>query len=136
IRRHSMVFVVSDFISKPDWQKALGFLARRHEVVAIRLFDPSETRIPDIGLAAFQDAETGEQIFVDTRDRGFRQRFNAAAQKEQDELCATFARAGVDCLELSTEDDLVDAFIRFAQMRKQRYKGGVRSLSSHLEAVR
>jgi len=121
IRRRSMVFVVSDFISKAGWDKALGLLARRHEVVAIRLFDPSETRIPDIGLLAFQDAETGEQMFIDTHDRGLRRRFAAAAQQQQDALRATFANAGVDCLELSTEDDLLDALVRFAQMRKRRY---------------
>jgi uncharacterized protein (DUF58 family) len=124
IRRHSMVFVVSDFISKAGWEKALGLLARRHEVVAIRLFDPSETRIPDIGLLPFQDAETGEQMFIDTNDRGLRRRFMAAAQQQQAALRAAFARAGVDCLELSTEDDLLDAVMRFTQMRKQRYKSG------------
>ncbi|HEX4023214.1 MAG TPA: DUF58 domain-containing protein [Steroidobacteraceae bacterium] len=124
IRRHSMVFVVSDFISKAGWERALGLLARRHEVVAIRLFDPSETRIPDIGLLAFEDAETGEQMFFDTNDAGLRRRFTAAAQRQQDTLRATFAKAGVDCLELSTEDDLLDAVVRFAQMRKQHHKSG------------
>jgi uncharacterized protein (DUF58 family) len=121
IRRHSVVFVVSDFISQPGWEKALGFLARRHEVVAIRLFDPAESRIPSIGLLTFQDAETGERILVDTNDRAFRRRFLAAAQEQDATLRATFAQAGVDCLELSTEDDLLDAVIRFAQMRKQRH---------------
>jgi len=122
IRRRSMVFVVSDFISKAGWDRALGLLARRHEVVAIRLFDPAETRIPDIGLLAFQDAETGEQMFIDTHDRGLRRRFAAAARAQQDALRTSFAKAGVDCLELSTEDDLLDALVRFAQMRKRRYR--------------
>jgi uncharacterized protein (DUF58 family) len=131
VRRHSLLFVVSDFISKPGWEAALGFLARRHDVVAIRLFDPSETRLPDIGMVAFQDAETGEQMLVDTNDRGFRRRFMFAAQREQDKLRAAFARAGVDCLELSTEDDLLDALVRFAQMRKQRFGAGA-SLPAHL----
>jgi uncharacterized protein (DUF58 family) len=123
IRRHSSVFVVSDFISRPGWERALGLLARRHDVVAIRLSDPSETRIPDLGLLTFQDAETGEQIFIDTNDRSFRRRFLQAAQRQQEQLRAAFSKAGVDCLELSTEDDLLDAFTRFAQLRKQRYRG-------------
>jgi uncharacterized protein (DUF58 family) len=131
LRRHSLVFVVSDFISKPGWEAALGFLGRRHDVVAIRLFDPSETRLPDIGMVAFQDAETGEQLLVDTNDRRLRRRFMSAAQREQENLRASFARAGVDCLELSTEDDLLDALMRFAQMRKQRPGGGA-SLPAHL----
>jgi uncharacterized protein (DUF58 family) len=125
IRRRSVVFVISDFISRPGWGKALGLLARRHEVVAIRLLDPLEARMPDIGLLTFQDAETGEQIFVDTSDRAFRRRFAAASQQTEETLRAAFASAGVDCLELSTEDDLLDAFVRFAQMRKQRHKTGV-----------
>ena len=130
VRRHSLLFVVSDFISKPGWEAALGFLARRHDVVAVRLFDPSETRLPDLGMVAFQDAETGEQMLVDTHDRRFRRRFMTAAQRVQENLRAAFARAGVDCLELSTEDDLLDALVRFAKMRKQRMGGA--SLPAHL----
>ena len=129
-RRHDAIHAAAE---QHGWEGALGFLARRHDVVAIRLFDPSETRIPDIGMAAFQDAETGEQLLVDTNDRGFRRRFAAAAQREQESLRASFARAGVDCLELSTEDDLLDAFVRFAQMRRQRYgAAGGAALPAHL----
>lgn len=124
IRRQSVVFVISDFISKPGWEKALSLLARRHEVVAVRLFDPLETQMPDLGLIAFQDAETGEQLFVDTSDRGFRRRFHAAWLEKEEALQESLASAGVDCLEVSTEDDLLDAFVRFAQMRKQRHKFG------------
>jgi uncharacterized protein (DUF58 family) len=123
LRRHSLVFVVSDFISKPGWEKPLGFLARRHEVVAIRLTDPADMSIPGIGLLPFQDAETGEQVFVDTNDRGFRRRFMQAAESTQESLRTAFARTGVDCLELSTDDDLLDAIVRFAQTRKQRSQG-------------
>jgi uncharacterized protein (DUF58 family) len=125
IRRRSVVFVVSDFITKPGWERALGLLARRHEVVAVRLFDPLEAAIPQLGLLSFQDAETGEQLFVDTGDRGFRRRFGAAWLKAEEALQAGLAAAGVDCLEVSTEDDLLDAFVRFAQMRKQRHKSGL-----------
>jgi uncharacterized protein (DUF58 family) len=120
IRRRSVLFVVSDFISKAGWEVPLGWLARRHDVVAIRLIDPAESRIPDMGLLCFQDAESGEQILVDTRDSGFRQRFTLAAQQQQVAQRAAFAKAGVDCLELSTEDDLLDALVRFLHMRKSR----------------
>ncbi len=121
LRRHAVVFVVSDFISTPGWDKPLGFLARRHDVVAIRLLDPAEAQLPDMGLLAFQDSETGEQLLVDTYDRGFRRRFAAAAQREEEALRARFAKAGVDCLELSTADDLLDAVVRFTQMRRRRF---------------
>jgi uncharacterized protein (DUF58 family) len=136
IRRQSLVFVVSDFISRPGWEKALGLLARRHEVVAIRLFDPMEAAIPEIGLLSFQDAETGEQLFVDTGDRGFRRRFTAAWLRAEEALQTALAAAGVDCLEVSTEDDLLDAFVRFAHMRKQRHKSGAGgTLPASLEAA-
>lgn len=120
IRRRSLVFVVSDFISRPGWAPRLARLAQRHEVVAVRLHDPLERELPDLGLITMQDAETGEQIFVDTHDRGFRRRFAAAAQRREQELRASFREAAVDVLELSTDDDLADALLRFADLRRQR----------------
>ena len=118
--RRSLVFVVSDFISTPGWAKALAHLARRHDVVAIRLYDPLEMELPDLGMLVVQDAETGEQLFVDTHDRGFRKRFAAAAKEREAELRRSFQAAGVDALELATGDDLVDAILRFADLRKRR----------------
>jgi hypothetical protein len=71
-------------------------------------------------MLVVQDAETGEQIFVDTHDKGFRRRFEAAAKAHETELRSAFANAGVDALELATNDDLVDAILRFADLRKRR----------------
>ena len=119
IRRRSLVFVVSDFISGSDWEKSLSLLAMRHDVIAVRLSDPLETRMPDLGFLTFQDAESGEQLFVDTNDRAFRARFAAAADARETALRSAFERAGVDVLELATEDDVMDALMGFAQMRKQ-----------------
>jgi uncharacterized protein (DUF58 family) len=96
-------------------------LASRHDVIAVRLSDPLEMRLPDLGLLTFQDAESGEQLFVDTHDKGFRARFADAAQAQEDVLRNAFASAGVDALELSTEDDVADAVLRFADMRKHRF---------------
>jgi uncharacterized protein (DUF58 family) len=79
-----------------------------------------ELDLPDIGLLVMQDAETGEQLFVDTHDKRFRKRFAEAARKREAELRAALGRAGVDALELSTEDDLVEAILRFADLRKNR----------------
>jgi uncharacterized protein (DUF58 family) len=120
LRRRSLVFIISDFISRPGWDKPLGMLTQRHEVVAIRLFDPREIELPDIGPIFMEDAETGEQLFLDTHDRGFRKRFIEAARRRESELRSAFNRAGVDALSLSTEDDLVKEIVRFATLRKQR----------------
>lgn len=118
IKRRSAVFVLSDFISRPGWEKALSDLSRHHEVVAVRLLDPLEGALPDLGLMLFEDAESGEQLFVDTGDRGFRRRFLAEAARREAALHDAFSRAGTDVLELSTEDDLLDAILRFAGLRK------------------
>jgi len=135
-RRRSLVFVVSDFFSVPGWEARLGQLAQRHEVVAVRLHDPLESSLPDLGMLVVQDAETGEQIFVDTHDRAFRKRFTAAAQRREAALRAAFRDAGIDALELSTDDDLVDAIRRFADMRKRRSRlAGGAPLPKHLEVM-
>jgi uncharacterized protein (DUF58 family) len=120
VNRRSLVFVVSDFISAPGWPEALGQLALRHETLAVRLFDALEMELPDLGLMVMQDAETGEQLFVDTHDSGFRKRFAALAEKREATMRAAFAQAGVDALELATGDDLVDVILRFAELRKRR----------------
>jgi uncharacterized protein (DUF58 family) len=133
IKRRSLVFLISDFITRPGWGKALAQLNRRNEVVAIRLSDPAEHEMPEVGLTMIQDTETGEQVFVDTQDRGFRKRFAAAAERRETEIREGLADAGVDALEFSTEDDLVDALIRFAALRKQRGRSTV-GLPRHLEA--
>ncbi|MDK3024081.1 DUF58 domain-containing protein [Cupriavidus taiwanensis] len=125
-RRRSVVFVVSDFISAPGWQASLGMLARRHEVVAVRLVDPLETALPDLGLVVLQDAETGEQLFVDTHDPSFRKRFAAAAEAREAELRQAFARAGVACLTLSTYARLDLALLSFARQRR-RQQGSARA---------
>lgn len=119
IRRRSLVFVISDFISTPGWEHPLSLLAQRHEVLAVRLYDPREMELPDVGMVVMEDAETGEQLFVDTYDKKFRQRFAESARKREFELNATFKRTGVDVLSLSTEDDLVRQIVRFAKRRQQ-----------------
>ncbi len=141
VKRRSSVFVISDFISAPGWEKALAQLAMRHEVTAVRLFDPLEMELPDIGLVTMSDAESGEQLVVDTHDRGFRERFKTAAEKRETALLEGLARAGVDTLEISTDDDLMNSILRFADLRKQRSrltnwsgKPGRASVGAHLSS--
>lgn len=119
IKRRSLLFVISDFISEPGWEHSLSLLSQRHEVLAIRLFDPREEELPDVGMVMMEDAETGAQLFVDTHDQSFRKRFFAAAQKREQNLNQAFKRAGVDVMSLSTEDDLVRSIVRFAKQRQQ-----------------
>jgi uncharacterized protein (DUF58 family) len=120
IRRRTLVFIVSDFISAPGWDRALRLLNQRHEVIAIRLWDPREMELPDAGPLILEDAETGEQLYVDTRDKTFRKRFEEEGRRREAALQETFKRAGVDTLTLSTDEDLVRAIVRFATLRQQR----------------
>ena len=83
IKRRSLIFIISDFISVPGWERQLKLLNRRHEVVAIRLWDRLETDLPDFGPVIIQDAESGEQIYVDTHDKQFRQRFQEASRRRE-----------------------------------------------------
>ena len=122
IKKRSLVFVISDFISVPGWDKSLHLLSQRHEVIAIRLWDPREMELPDIGSIIMEDSETGEQLYVDTHDKKFRQRFQEAVSQREAMLTETFKRAGVDVLPLSTEEDLIRAIIRFATIRRQHRK--------------
>jgi uncharacterized protein (DUF58 family) len=120
IRRRSLVVIVSDFISTPGWERHLHLLDHRHELLAVRLVDPRERELPDVGIVLVQDAETGEQLEIDTGDRRFRERFAAAAREREAAVNAAFARSGVDVLSLSTDDDLVRAIVRLATERKRR----------------
>jgi len=120
IKRRSLVVLVSDFISEPGWEKALARLNMRHEVVAIRLFDPREYDLPDAGLIAVQDAETGEQLLVDSSDPEFRRRLRQAGEERAIAVRDAVRAAGVDLHVISTDDDLIDAFVRIVESRKRR----------------
>jgi uncharacterized protein (DUF58 family) len=124
IGRRSICFVVSDFVSRPGWERGLFQLSQRHEGIAVRLLDPLDLELPDVGMVLVEDAETGEQVFVDTVDKRFRQRFAAVAEQNEAALIDAFTAAGLDVLELSTADDLVDAVLRFANMRKVQARLG------------
>ena len=119
IKRRSLIFLVSDFICLPGWDGAMDRLNRKHDLLAVRLWDPRETDLPDVGVVLVEDSETGVQMSVDTSDRGFRRRFQEAARRREAELTQTFERAGVDELSLSTEEDLVLAILRFASLRSR-----------------
>lgn len=119
IKKRSLIFLLSDFISSPGWESKLSLLKNRHEVIAIRLWDQREMELPDIGYIWMEDAETGEQLHVDTHDPHFRAQFSAAAQRRQAELNGLFRRLGVEPWSISTSEDLVKAVVRFAALRRQ-----------------
>lgn len=126
IKRRSLVFVISDFIGATGWERTLSLLNRRHDVLAVRLWDPSEAELPDAGPVWLQDAETGEQIYVDTHDARLRARFAELTRQREQTLSAAFRHAGVEPWAVSTDDDLVRAILRFAEMRRRIHRGQAR----------
>lgn len=119
VGRRCTVFVISDFLTEPDWDKALKALASRHDVVAIRLVDPLEQRLPNMGMMTLRDVETNQQVFIDSGDPGFRRRFEQHAQAHETALLRTLSRAGVDCLELSTNSTAHEDLLRFVGQRQR-----------------
>lgn len=120
IRRRSLVVLVSDFITAPGWERGLELLSQRHEVLAVRVRDPRESSLPDVGMLVMEDAETGQQLVIDTHDRAFRARFEEAGRQREADLTAAFQRAGVEAFPLSTDEDLVRALVRMATRRSRR----------------
>jgi uncharacterized protein (DUF58 family) len=120
IRRRSLIFVISDFISEPGWEPTLRLLSRRHELLAVRLWDPREVELPDAGVVAIEDSETGEQLFIDSSDPELRRRLRDAAVARDVTLTTAMRRAGADLHDISTSDDLVRALVRIIERRRRR----------------
>ena len=122
LKRRSTVIVVSDFISAQPWQRDLSQLAQRHDVIAVRLRDPIELELPSVGVLPLRDAETGELLWIDAQDPRLRRRFAEQSAQREAELKQRFVQAGVDCLEIDTQEPLDRAFIEFIRMRNPRLR--------------
>ncbi|WP_329084450.1 DUF58 domain-containing protein [Streptosporangium sp. NBC_01469] len=110
-RRRALVVVLSDFIGDGDWERSLQRLARRHEVVALRIVDTADDVLPEAGLIVVEDAETGEQLVVDSADPLLRVRFRAAVDARDAKLEAGMRRAGVPVHRIDTDRDLAEALV-------------------------
>jgi uncharacterized protein (DUF58 family) len=116
VRRRSLVFVMSDFIGDPGWDRPLARLTHRHEVVVIRVVDPAELELPDLGLILVEDAETGEQVLVDTSDPLLRGRLAAQAGARETDLAEAMRKAGVDAHRITTDQDLLGALVDMVRL--------------------
>jgi uncharacterized protein (DUF58 family) len=123
VRRRSLIFVISDFISDTDWEPALSRLTHRHEVIAMRVVDPMELDLPDLGLVLIEDAETGEQLLADTSDPLFRQRLRAEVDARERTVAAAMRRAGVTSHLISTDQDVGRALVDMVRWSRRRIRG-------------
>jgi uncharacterized protein (DUF58 family) len=119
-RRRSLIFVISDFIGEADWERPLTRLTQRHEVVAMRVVDPMELELPDLGLVLVEDAETGEQLLADTSDPLFQQRFRAQVRAREEAIAASMTKAGVTAHVISTDQDLGEALLEMVRRSNRR----------------
>ncbi|GAA3572434.1 DUF58 domain-containing protein [Nonomuraea rosea] len=119
-RRRALIVVLSDFIGDGDWERSLQRLARRHEVVALRIVDTADDVLPEAGLIVVEDAETGEQLVVDSADPLLRVRFRAAVDARDARLTAGMRRAGVPVHRIDTDRDLAEALVEVVARTRDR----------------
>jgi uncharacterized protein (DUF58 family) len=110
-RRRALIVVISDFIGDGDWGRSLLRLVPRHEVVALRVVDAADDELPDVGLVVIEDAETGEQLVIDSSDPLLRARLRAGVEERDARLAAGMRRAGVPIHRIGTDADLATALI-------------------------
>ncbi len=119
VTRRAVVFVISDFIA-PDYTKAITVAGRRHDVVAMPVTDPGEESLPDIGRVTLQDAETGEQIEIDTSRASVREAFAVQEDRRRKGLDRLFGSRGIDVVPLATNEDYLTALRAFFERRERR----------------
>ena len=117
IRKRCTCFVISDFIDEHDFAHALAIANRKHDVVALRVYDPRENQLPPVGMMYLRDAETGEQMWVDTSDKKLREAYEKYAFVREKELDAIFKRSGVDVANIRSDEDYVRALITLFKKR-------------------
>jgi len=119
VTRRAVVFFISDF-QAPDFSRALAVTARRHDFIAVHVNDERETDFPNVGIITLEDAETGEQIEINTADRTTRARFAESVDREQTELSRTLRRNRIDTIALRTGDNYLPALRSFFKQRERR----------------
>jgi uncharacterized protein (DUF58 family) len=124
LHRRAIVFLLSDFLDR-GFERSLKRTARHHDLIAIRVSDPREEEIPDVGLLELEDAESGERLLVDTGSRRVRDAFTQAARQRREALLQLIHASGADLIEASTDGGHLDALIRFFKLRERRLRGSV-----------
>lgn len=116
IKKSSTAFIISDFIDC-NFDKELQIANRKHDIVALQVYDIRETELPDVGLIKLKDAETGSRIWVDTSDIRLRKTYKHAWGERQLALQKSFTKSGVDSVSMSTSEDYVKALMKLFKMR-------------------
>ncbi len=118
-KRRTICFVVSDFLDE-GFEKAMVVANRKHDVIAVLVTDPNELDMPDVGLVALRDAETGETRVLDTGSKAFRSEVHERTQTRVRDLAGRFAAVGIDFIHIDAAGDVIDPLVRFFRMRERR----------------
>ena len=121
LTRKAAVFLLSDF-QTDLFERELGITARRHDLIALPVLDPRESALPDAGLVVFEDAETGEQIEVNTSDASVRAAYEHLVERRREEWERTFRRKRIDSIALTTDQDYLPALREFFRTRERRMR--------------
>ncbi len=123
LKRRSIIFLVSDFMDEPQrYSKPLFMTNRRHDLIAVDLHDPLEAEIADVGMLTLEDAESGQMVWLDTSDPAWRDMFAAQTVQFETEKRRTLANAGVDRVQIRTDQDYAKALTLFFQKRNKRIR--------------
>ena len=120
-RRSTVSFLVSDF-KGADFKQTLKIAARRHDLIAVMISDPREREFPGVGLVRLEDAETGEEIMVDSSDPDFRRNYETLNREEEEKTLRLFRGSSVDCIRISTSRPYETALLRFFRQRERRVR--------------
>ena len=117
MKRRCTAFLLSDFIDEKDFRQALTIANRKHDVVAVQVYDRRVAELPDVGLMQIRDAETGEEMLIDTSSKKVRNLHAAWWRGQQNRLRDTFTRSGVDNVSVRTDQDYVAALMGLFRQR-------------------
>ncbi len=121
LTRRAVVFLISDF-EAANFEREMAITARRHDLIAMPVSDPAEEALPDVGVVTFEDAETGEEVEVNTSDPSVRAAYTHLAEKQRSELLRQFRRKRIDSVALSTDRDYLPALQTFFLTRERRLR--------------
>ena len=119
LHRRSVVFLISDFLDA-NYERVLQLIRRRHDLIAVSIVDPRERNLPDVGFVVLQDAESGEQVLVDSHQPQLRAYFGARQHQEEAGRSQLFRKLGIDEIRIDTSQSYIDPLVHFFRTRMQR----------------
>ncbi|OPX25823.1 MAG: hypothetical protein B1H05_03190 [Candidatus Cloacimonas sp. 4484_140] len=120
-KKRSIIFLISDFFDT-DYQKTLQIVAQKHDVVAIRILDPKEYTLPEVGFITFQDAETGKEVIINANDTQLRKRYEEHIDQTIQSFPQLLKKLKIDLIDIRTDTDYIEDIVKFFKARAKRYR--------------